>query len=107
MSHNILQEKHQLGIGGVAIGIAFNDISDEQSYEILKKAWEAGIRYFDTSPWYGLTKSERRFGDFLADKKKSEFILIMIFNYRCSASFCSFGKRICINYSGCKQSQTS
>lgn len=74
MSHNILQEKHQLGIGGVAIGTAFNDISDEQSYEILKTAWEAGIRYFDTSPWYGLTKSERRFGDFLADKRRSEFV---------------------------------
>ncbi|MDP9955449.1 D-threo-aldose 1-dehydrogenase [Epilithonimonas hungarica] len=74
MSHNILQEQHQLGIGGVAIGTAFNDISDERSYEILKTAWDAGIRYFDTSPWYGLTKSERRFGDFLADKKRSEFV---------------------------------
>ena len=74
MSQNILQEKHQLGIGGVAIGTAFNDISDEQSYAILKTAWDAGIRYFDTSPWYGLTKSERRFGDLLADKNRSEFV---------------------------------
>ena len=74
MSQNILQEKHHLGIGGVAIGTAFNDISDEQSYAILKTAWDAGIRYFDTSPWYGLTKSERRFGDFLADKNRSEFV---------------------------------
>ncbi|MPS72323.1 MAG: aldo/keto reductase [Chryseobacterium sp.] len=74
MGQNILQKQHQLGIGGVAIGTAFNDISDEQSYEILKTAWDAGIRYFDTSPWYGLTKSERRFGNFLADKKRSEFV---------------------------------
>lgn len=67
-------KKYELGIGGVPIGTAFEDISDEKAEKILEKAWELGIRYFDTSPWYGLTKSERRFGKFLQKKNPSEFL---------------------------------
>lgn len=70
----ILQDKHQLGLGGVAIGTGFENISDEKSHEILKSAWDHGIRYYDTSPWYGLTKSERRFGTFLKEKQREDFI---------------------------------
>ncbi|WP_126650749.1 aldo/keto reductase [Chryseobacterium aureum] len=74
MKSHILTEKHRLGIGGVAIGTAFENITDEQAHEILKSAWDTGIRYYDTSPWYGLTKSERRFGKFLKDKDRNDFI---------------------------------
>lgn len=68
MKTEILTEKHKLGLGGVAIGTAFENITDEEATHILQEAWDLGIRYYDTSPWYGLTKSERRFGDFLQDK---------------------------------------
>jgi len=71
---NIFKKEHELGIGGVPIGTAFEDISEEKSQNILEKAWEEGIRYFDTSPWYGLTKSERRFGEFLKSKNRDEFL---------------------------------
>lgn len=74
MKTDVLTEKHRLGLGGVAIGTAFENISDEKSHQILQEAWEMGIRYFDTSPWYGLTKSERRFGNFLRDKDRNDFI---------------------------------
>ncbi len=74
MKADILTEKHRLGIGGVAIGTAFEDISNEESLKILQTAWDLGVRYFDTSPWYGLTKSERRFGEFLKDKERNDFI---------------------------------
>ncbi|WP_426478649.1 aldo/keto reductase [Chryseobacterium sp. CBSDS_008] len=74
MNTNVLTEKHQLGIGGVAIGTAFENITDEQAHEILQTAWNMGIRYYDTSPWYGLTKSERRFGDFLKDQERNDFV---------------------------------
>lgn len=70
----ILTENHRLGLGGVAIGTAFEDISDKKSEQILETAWDEGIRYFDTSPWYGLTKSECRFGKFLQTKNRDEFI---------------------------------
>ncbi|SEM85590.1 D-threo-aldose 1-dehydrogenase [Chryseobacterium taichungense] len=75
MKSDILTEKHRLGVGGVAIGTAFEPLTDGQSYEVLQKAWDLGIRYYDTSPWYGLTKSERRFGNFLHGMNRDEFIL--------------------------------
>lgn len=72
--NEVLNEKHGLGLGGVAIGTAFEDISDERAEKILQAAWDEGVRYFDTSPWYGLTKSERRFGKFLKTKKREDFV---------------------------------
>ncbi|AZA89413.1 Pyridoxal 4-dehydrogenase [Chryseobacterium nakagawai] len=74
MKTTLLTDKHRLGIGGVAIGTAFENITDEEAHDILQTAWNSGIRYYDTSPWYGLTKSERRFGEFLKNKDHHEFI---------------------------------
>lgn len=74
MKTEILTEKHKLGLGGVAIGTAFENITDEEANTILQEAWDLGIRYYDTSPWYGLTKSERRFGSFLQNKDKNDFV---------------------------------
>jgi D-threo-aldose 1-dehydrogenase len=65
---------HALGLGGVAIGTAFEDIDDNQADDVLNEAWNLGIRYYDTSPWYGLTKSERRFGRFLQQKDANTFV---------------------------------
>lgn len=65
---------HALGLGGVAIGTAFDDIDDNQADDVLNEAWNLGIRYYDTSPWYGLTKSERRFGRFLQQKDANTFV---------------------------------
>ncbi|MEY8760224.1 aldo/keto reductase [Chryseobacterium tongliaoense] len=74
MKTDILTKTHRLGLGGVAIGTAFENVTDEEAHDVLQKAWDLGIRYYDTSPWYGLTKSERRFGEFLAGKDRSDFI---------------------------------
>ena len=38
-------------------------------------AWDAGLRYFDTAPFYGFGLSERRFGDFLRDKPRNSYVL--------------------------------
>ncbi len=66
---------HKHGMGGVAIGNAFRPTTDEASHAALQAAWDAGIRYFDTSPWYGLGLSERRFGQFLHNQKRDDFVL--------------------------------
>ena len=75
MKQDILKDRHRLGLGGVAIGTAFEKLTDEQSEEVLRKAWELDIRYYDTSPWYGLTRSEHRFGDFLRQQDRNDFVL--------------------------------
>ena len=46
----------------MAIGNEFEFATDEQAEATLAAAWDAGIRYFDVSPWYGLGLAERRFG---------------------------------------------
>lgn len=43
--------------------------------ETLQAAWDAGLRYFDTAPFYGFGLSERRFGDFLRDKPRDSYVL--------------------------------
>ena len=65
----------RFGLGGVAIGNAFRPTTDRQAQEAMEGAWEAGVRYFDTSPWYGLGLSERRFGHFLHNQKREDYIL--------------------------------
>lgn len=68
--------KFRVGLGGLAAGNGFNTISsDEEILGMLNAAWDSGIRYFDTSPFYGLSLSERRFGDLLRNKKREEYIL--------------------------------
>ena len=63
------------GLGGVAAGSAFHVNSDEQIRQMLEAAWDSGVRYFDTSPWYGLGLSERRMGQFLYNKKREDYVL--------------------------------
>jgi D-threo-aldose 1-dehydrogenase len=63
------------GLGGVAIGNGFRPTTDEQAQKAMEGAWEAGVRFFDTSPFYGFGLSERRFGRFLHNKKRDEYIL--------------------------------
>jgi D-threo-aldose 1-dehydrogenase len=67
---------HTLGIGGVAIGNGFKkETTDAAAEATLEAAWNGGIRYFDTSPFYGYGLSERRFGHFLHNKKREDFVL--------------------------------
>lgn len=63
------------GIGGVAAGNGWHHNSDAQIQETLEAAWNAGVRYYDTSPFYGHGLSERRFGHFLFSKNRDEFTL--------------------------------
>jgi D-threo-aldose 1-dehydrogenase len=63
------------GFGGVALGNGFQVNPDIECWQSMEAAWNAGVRYFDTSPWYGLGISERRMGVFLKDKKRDEYTL--------------------------------
>ena len=66
---------YRVGLGGVAIGTGFAPISSQQSDEVMRAAWAAGVRYFETSPWYGLGLSERRVGHFLSDQPREEYVI--------------------------------
>lgn len=64
-----------LGLGGVAIGNLFFPTPERQAEETLEAAWKAGVRYFDTAPFYGAGLSEHRFGEFLRTQKREDFIV--------------------------------
>jgi D-threo-aldose 1-dehydrogenase len=63
------------GLGGVPFGNEFAYVTDEEAYATIKAAWDAGVRYYDTSPWYGLGLAERRLGTFLHEQTRSEYVL--------------------------------
>src|ERR1700758_4552187 len=65
----------RFGLGGVPLGNEFGVVTDKDSYAILEAAWTAGIRYYDVSPWYGLGLAERRYGNFLHNKNRSEYVI--------------------------------
>lgn len=55
----------QLGFGGAPLGNLYRKIEDSAAQATLQAAWDAGIRYFDTAPQYGLGRSEMRFAEAL------------------------------------------
>jgi D-threo-aldose 1-dehydrogenase len=64
-----------LGFGSAPLGNMFRQIPDEEAAETVAAAWQNGIRYFDTAPFYGAGLSEIRLGTLLADYPRSEFVL--------------------------------
>jgi len=68
-------ELPELGLGGGPLGNLFHRISDEQARETVDAAWDAGIRYYDTAPPYGLGLSEQRLGAALRDRPRADYLL--------------------------------
>jgi D-threo-aldose 1-dehydrogenase len=50
-------------------------ITDEQSDTTLSSAWNAGIRFYDTAPWYGRTQGEHRLGRVLRRQSPEDVLL--------------------------------
>lgn len=68
-------EVTQLGFGGAGLGDLFEVIEDADASATLQAAWNAGIRYYDTSPWYGNGQSEHRFGRALYRRPRADYVL--------------------------------
>src|SRR6266702_6511677 len=64
-----------MGFGAAPIGNFFKPISDEDSATLIKAAWDAGVRYFDTAPSYGHGLSEARCGQGLRWYPRDQFVL--------------------------------
>ena len=65
----------QLGFGAAPIGGFRATIRDAEAAALLEAAWEGGIRYFDTSPFYGYGRSELRVGAALRERPRDEYVL--------------------------------
>jgi D-threo-aldose 1-dehydrogenase len=64
-----------LGLGGAPMGGFRATISDAEAVALSDTAYEGGVRYFDTSPFYGYGRSELRMGAALRNKPREEFVL--------------------------------
>ncbi|MET0418497.1 MAG: aldo/keto reductase [Actinoplanes sp.] len=63
----------RLGLGCAQLGNLYAAIDHTAAAETVAAAWDAGIRYFDTAPHYGLGLSERRLGAALTGRPRAAY----------------------------------
>lgn len=64
-----------MGLGCAQLGGLYQALSDAEAYVIVDAAWDLGIRYFDTAPYYGYTLSERRLGAALRERARGSYVV--------------------------------
>jgi D-threo-aldose 1-dehydrogenase len=65
----------RFGLGCAPLGGLYESVSDEQAQATVDRAWELGVRYYDTAPLYGSGLSEQRVGAALRGRPRDEFVL--------------------------------
>src|SRR5277367_6929481 len=65
----------ELGLGTAPLGETFDVIEEDEARALLAAAWDGGVRYFDTSPWYGKGQAEHRLGRALYRKPRKDFVI--------------------------------
>lgn len=64
-----------LGMGGAPIAGLYEAIPAADARAAIDGAWDLGMRYFDTAPYYGFTLSEHRFGEALRERPRNEYVI--------------------------------
>ena len=65
----------RLGLGCAPLGGLYSDVSDAEARATVDRAWELGVRFFDTAPLYGSGLSEERVGAALRERPRHELFL--------------------------------
>ncbi len=64
-----------LGLGTATMGGSRIPVSRAEGEAMVTAAWDAGVRYVDTAPFYGVGAAERRVGDALRDRDRDAWVL--------------------------------
>ncbi|MEM0906042.1 MAG: aldo/keto reductase [Pseudomonadota bacterium] len=64
-----------LGFGCAPIGGLLGAVEETPARAAMAAAWDGGVRFFDTAPFYGFGASERRTGDALRAHPRGEYVL--------------------------------
>ncbi len=64
-----------MGLGGAPLGGFRGAVPEDAALATIRSAYDAGIAYFDTSPYYGYGRSEHRFGQVLRQVDRDSFVL--------------------------------
>lgn len=65
----------KLGLGGAPLGNLFAAVPEGEALATIEAGWAAGVRLFDTAPFYGFGLSEQRLGRALAGRAREGFVL--------------------------------
>lgn len=64
-----------VGLGCATLGGTRIPVTRQHAEAIVRAAWDAGIRYIDTAPYYGFGQAERAVGDALRDEPRDDWVL--------------------------------
>lgn len=64
-----------VAFGCSGLGNLYRKIDDAEAQAVLRRAWDRGIRYFDTAPHYGRGLSEARLGQFLKGRPRGDYAI--------------------------------
>ena len=64
-----------LGVGTATLGNLYAPVSDADAHDTLKTAFDSGVRFVDTAPFYGHGWSEHRVGEALRGYKRDDIVL--------------------------------
>lgn len=65
----------KLGFGAAPLGNMFRAIPEDEALATVEAAWNDGIRYFDTAPFYGAGLAEIRMGEALKGKPRADYVI--------------------------------
>jgi D-threo-aldose 1-dehydrogenase len=65
----------ELGMGTAPLGNLYRALDEAAAQGALQAAWDAGCRFFDTAPLYGLGLAETRLNTFLRGRPRDDYIL--------------------------------
>jgi D-threo-aldose 1-dehydrogenase len=65
----------RLGFGAAPLGNMFRAIPEEEALATVEAAWNDGVRYFDTAPFYGAGLAEIRMGEALKGKPRDQYVI--------------------------------
>ena len=68
-------ELGRLGLGAAELAGLYEPIAEDAALAIVDRAWELGIRYFDSAPYYGSGLSELRLGQGLRTRPRDRLIV--------------------------------
>lgn len=68
-------EVTRIAFGCPGLGNLYRKIDDAEAQAVLQRAWDRGIRYFDTAPHYGRGLSEARLGQFLKGRPRRDYAI--------------------------------
>jgi D-threo-aldose 1-dehydrogenase len=63
------------GLGCSPLGGLYRPMPASAAADLIEAAFESGVTFFDTAPFYGYTTSERRLGAALAERGRTSFVL--------------------------------